>query len=138
MRDFYFLLDGDIVRDVVEYHAEGYVKVTMQQNELPPGVNAGYYRLLDGLLFLDEALKEELEAQPETELSDVTILGMEHVKMDLAVLDLKRQVATLTIEMNKKKSEIAELTQQNQILGSLLSSLQLQVLATKGGTDANV
>ncbi|WP_178023013.1 hypothetical protein [uncultured Paenibacillus sp.] len=138
MKDFYFLLDGDIVRDVIEYPHDGYVKVTLQEAELPPGVNAGYYRLQDGFLILDESLKSEIEGPPETELSDVTVLGMEHVKMDLAVLDLKRQVAALTVEMNKKKSEIAELAQQNQILGSLLSSLQLQVLATKGGTDANV
>ncbi|MNP85581.1 hypothetical protein D3C76_1853800 [compost metagenome] len=66
------------------------------------------------------------------------MLGSEHVKLDLAVLNLKRQVSSLTVEMNKKKSEITELTQQNQVLGSLLSSLQAQVLAIKGGTDVNV
>lgn len=138
MRDFYFLLDGDIIRDVIEYHADGYVKVTLKESELPPGVNAGYYRLQDGFLILDESLKEGIEDPPETEVSDVTVLGREHVKLELALLELKRQVATLNFEMNKKKLEIAELTQQNQVLGSLLSSLQLQVLATKGGTDANV
>lgn len=88
------------------------------------------FQLLDGAEYdVDES---------QSESTATNVLGAEHVKLDLSVLNLKRQVASLTIEMNKQNSEISELTKQNQVLGSLLSSLQAQVLAIKGGTDVNV
>lgn len=137
MKDFYFLLDGDIIKDVVEYQVTGYVLVTIQDS-LPPGVNAGYYRLVDGFITLDEALKEQIDKPTDVSPTGVDVLGMEYVKLDLALLNLKRQVASLTSEMTKKNTEIAGLTEDNKVLGSLLSSLQAQVLAIKGGTDVNV
>ncbi len=63
MKDFYFLLDGDIIHDVVEYPNEGYVKATLDQTHLPAGINAGYYRLSGNTYTLDETLKAQIDSQ---------------------------------------------------------------------------
>lgn len=61
MKDFYFLLEGNIIRDVIEFAHPGYVKITLNQTHLPAGINAGYYRMIDGQYLLDEQLKQEIE-----------------------------------------------------------------------------
>ncbi|MBP1907070.1 uncharacterized protein YqfB (UPF0267 family) [Paenibacillus turicensis] len=76
--------------------------------------------------------------EPEKELTETDVIGIQHVKLQLTVLEMKKQLETLIADSEKKTAEIIELTTQNQVLGSLLSSLKLQVLAMKGGNDASV
>ncbi|WDQ31518.1 hypothetical protein PTQ21_24445 [Paenibacillus marchantiae] len=61
MTKFYFQLDGDIIRDVITYQHEGYTEAELENTFLPVGINAGYYRLKDGVPVLDQALKEEAD-----------------------------------------------------------------------------
>lgn len=61
MTKFYFKLDNDIIRDVIEFPYQGYTEVEVNLVYLPVGVNAGYYRLQDGLPVLDQALKDEAD-----------------------------------------------------------------------------
>jgi hypothetical protein len=58
MKKFYFQLDGDIITDAIEYPHEGYVESELDATHLPPGINAGYFRFIDGDFVLDENLKE--------------------------------------------------------------------------------
>jgi hypothetical protein len=44
MKKFYFLLDGDIITDAIEYAVDGYIEVELNQTHLPAGINGGYYR----------------------------------------------------------------------------------------------
>ncbi|MGP3788156.1 hypothetical protein [Paenibacillus sp. 1A_MP2] len=61
MSKFYFQLDGDIIRDAITYPYEGYTEVELDTTYLPAGINAGYYRLQDGVPVLDQALKDEVD-----------------------------------------------------------------------------
>ena len=56
MKKFYFLLDGDIITDAIEYEVEGYTEVELEQTHLPAGINAGYYRWTGTAYEKDEAL----------------------------------------------------------------------------------
>lgn len=58
---FYFQIDGDIIRDAITYPYEGYTDVELDTTHLPAGINAGYYRLQDGVPMLDQALKDEVD-----------------------------------------------------------------------------
>ncbi|WFR60880.1 hypothetical protein P9222_20335 [Paenibacillus amylolyticus] len=58
---FYFRVDGDIIRDAITYSHEGYTEVEIDTTHLPVGINAGYYRLQDGVPVLDQALKDETD-----------------------------------------------------------------------------
>ncbi|PZT54129.1 hypothetical protein [Paenibacillus silvae] len=58
---FYFQLDGDIIRDAITYPYDGYTEVDLDTTYLPAGINAGYYRLQDGVPVLDLTLKEEVD-----------------------------------------------------------------------------
>lgn len=59
-RTFYLLLSGDIIRDIITYPYDGYVETELEF-PLPVGINAGYYRLQDGVPVLDQALKDEVD-----------------------------------------------------------------------------
>ncbi|MGE6576262.1 hypothetical protein ACQKFM_15200 [Paenibacillus xylanexedens] len=61
MTKFYFQLDGNIIRDALEFLHEGYTEVELDTTHLPAGINAGYYRLQDGVPVLDPALKDEVD-----------------------------------------------------------------------------
>lgn len=115
----------------------GCLQLEYGQYALEFSMCGGYHLNLETLQ-IEFVYPDPNQPAPMPPLSDVDVLGMEHVKLDLTVLDLKRQLASLTDEVTKKSAEVAELTIQNQVLGSLLSSLNLQVLAIKGGTDASV
>ena len=56
MKKFYFLLDGDIITDAIDYEVEGYVEVELNQTHLPAGINGGYYRLNGTHYAKDETL----------------------------------------------------------------------------------
>ena len=58
MKKFYFLLDGNIIIDAIDYEVAGYTEVELDQLSLPPGINGRYYRLIDDEFVFDEALKE--------------------------------------------------------------------------------
>lgn len=59
MSTFYLQLTEDnIITDVIEYPVEGYVQVEITQ-VLPAGINAGWYRWIDGDYVLDEDRKSE-------------------------------------------------------------------------------
>nr|WP_154957426.1 hypothetical protein [Paenibacillus xylanexedens] len=58
---FYLQLDGDIIRDAITYPYDGYTEVDLDTTHLPAGINAGYYRLQDGVPVLDQALKDEVD-----------------------------------------------------------------------------
>jgi hypothetical protein len=77
--------------------------------------------------------------EPDTEeLNETDVIAIQHVKLELIVLEMKKQLTALIKDNEKKTAEIIELTTQNKVLGSLLSSLQVQVLTMKGGADASV
>lgn len=56
MKDFYFKLNGTVITDAIDYPYEGYAKATLTENQLPAGINAGYYNLVSGAYVRDEAL----------------------------------------------------------------------------------
>ncbi|CAM3358750.1 hypothetical protein HP548_02905 [Paenibacillus taichungensis] len=58
---FYFQLDGNVIRDAITYPYDGYTEVELDATHLPAGINAGYYRLQDGALVLDQALKDKVD-----------------------------------------------------------------------------
>jgi len=56
MKKFYFLLDGDIITDAIDYQVSGYVEVELDQTHLPAGINGGYYRFNGTHYAKDETL----------------------------------------------------------------------------------
>ena len=56
MKKFYFLLDGDIITDAIDYQVGGYVEVELNQTHLPAGINGGYYRFNGTNYAKDETL----------------------------------------------------------------------------------
>jgi hypothetical protein len=56
MKTFYFLLDGDIITDAIEYMVDGYTEVQLDQTHLPAGINGGYYRWNGTTYERDEAI----------------------------------------------------------------------------------
>ena len=56
MKDFYFKLSGTVITDVIDYPYEGYTKATLSENQLPSGINAGYYNFINGAFVRDETL----------------------------------------------------------------------------------
>jgi hypothetical protein len=56
MKKFYFLLDGDIITDAIEYAVDGYIEVELNKTHLPAGINGGYYRWTGSAYQKDEAL----------------------------------------------------------------------------------
>lgn len=91
-----------------------------------------------GLHFKDGQLVWVYTDEPEKELTETDVIALQHVKLELGVLEMKNQLTALIADNEKKSAEIIDLTTQNKVLGSLLSSLQVQVLTMKGGADASV
>jgi len=56
MKKFYFLLDGDIITDAIDYAVDGYIEVELNQTHLPAGINGGYYRWTGSAYQKDEVL----------------------------------------------------------------------------------
>ncbi|RUS47573.1 hypothetical protein [Cohnella sp. AR92] len=61
MRTFYFQLDGNIIRDAIEYPFDGYTAVQLEVTHLPAGINAGYYRWNGTAYLIDEELRAQIE-----------------------------------------------------------------------------
>lgn len=58
----YFLLDGDIIRDAIQYEVDGYTRVELDVEFLPAGINGGWYRW-DGIQYIfDQELYETAHA----------------------------------------------------------------------------
>ncbi|MFS0858343.1 hypothetical protein [Paenibacillus taichungensis] len=108
---FYVQLDGDIIRDVIQYEHGGYQPVELS-TPLPIGINAGYYRLQDGVPVLDQALKDE--ADKASRPADY--------------LELEQRLAAAEAE-NKK---LAEESNTNQLALMELHMLVLSVLPDEG------
>lgn len=77
-------------------------------------------------------------APQERPLSDIDILAAQLIKLELILMDIKKQVSVLGYELVGKELSILDLTMQNRALGTSQSALELQVLAIKGGQDAGV
>lgn len=93
MSKFYFQLDGDIIRDVITYPYDGYTEVELDTTYLPAGINAGYYRLEDGVPVLDQTLKTVILSTnvPEdyVELkARLSAAEVETAALNLAIIDL--------------------------------------------------
>ncbi|WP_427050365.1 hypothetical protein [Paenibacillus sp. TC-CSREp1] len=94
----YFQLDGDIIRDAITYPHDGYTEVELDLTHLPAGINAGYYRLQDGIPVLDSALKSAADAasRPSDYAELETRLAAseaETAALNLAVIDLWETIA---------------------------------------------
>lgn len=59
MKKFYFKLSGDIITDAIDYPHAGYTEVELDETHLPSGINAGYYRLQNGVYAVDDILYSE-------------------------------------------------------------------------------
>lgn len=95
---FYLLLDGDIIRDAITYQYDGYTEVEFDTMHLPVGINAGYYRLQDGVPVLDTALRDEVLSAniPEDYAELKTRLSAaeeETAALNLAIIDLWETIA---------------------------------------------
>lgn len=108
---FYVQLDGEVIRDVIQYEHEGYQPVELS-TPLPLGINAGYYRLQDGVPVLDQALKDE---------ADKAMRPADYV-------ELERRLSASEAE-NKK---LAEESNANQLALMELHMLVLSVLPHEG------
>lgn len=64
MKKWYLKLDGDIVRDIIEYPYGTYVEVELpEEYVLPTGILGGYYRW-DGASFVfDQDLKNQFDEE---------------------------------------------------------------------------
>ncbi|UPK42464.1 hypothetical protein [Paenibacillus pabuli] len=95
---FYVQLDGDVIRDIIEFPHEGYQEVDIP-TPLPIGINAGYYRWQDGKAVLDESLKSDSEqgtpVEGLTELEKrVSATEAEAASLNLAIIDIWETIAT--------------------------------------------
>lgn len=90
MSIFYFKLDDDIIRDVIEYEHEGYTQVELPMTHLPAGINAGHYRWDGNTYTVDTALKREVEwsgVNPLQEIVDQLLIDN---------INMQQQIDTLT------------------------------------------
>ncbi|WP_339241418.1 hypothetical protein MKX40_10675 [Paenibacillus sp. FSL R5-0517] len=108
---FYLQLDGDIIRDVIQYEHEGYQPAELS-TPLPIGINAGYYRLQDGVPVLDQALKDE---------ADKASRPADYV-------ELERRLA----ESESRNEQLAAESNANQLALMELHMLVLSVLPDEG------
>jgi hypothetical protein len=44
MKSYWFRLDGDIITDAIEYEHHELIRVELPDQQLPPGINGGWYR----------------------------------------------------------------------------------------------
>ena len=68
MKDFYFKLNGTVIVDAIDYPYEGYTKVTLAENQLPAGINGGWYT------WNGTAYVEDLSKKPKTQMEELTLL----------------------------------------------------------------
>lgn len=112
MTTFYLQLDGNIIRDVITYPYDGYTEVELDTTYLPAGINAGYYRLEDGVPVLDQALKDE---------ADKASRPADYVELE------RRLAASEALNM-----QLAEESNANQLALMELHMLVLSVLPDEG------
>ncbi|WP_339307699.1 hypothetical protein [Paenibacillus sp. FSL R5-0519] len=96
---FYVQVDGDIIRDVIQYEHEGYQPVELP-TPLPIGINAGFYRLQDGVPVLDQALKDE---------ADKASRPIEYVELEQRLATSEAETAQLKVESNANQLALMEL-----------------------------
>ncbi|WP_127549661.1 hypothetical protein [Paenibacillus amylolyticus] len=96
---FYLQLDGDIIRDVIQYEHEGYQPAELS-TPLPIGINAGYYRLQDGVPVLDQALKDE---------TDKANKPIEYVELERRLAASEASYEQLASESNANQLALMEL-----------------------------
>lgn len=74
MNTFYIKLDDqNIVRDVLSYPNDNYIKIT--NTELPEGSYAGYYRYINNQFILDDILFYEYLESIENEECKIELLN---------------------------------------------------------------
>ncbi|UPK45775.1 hypothetical protein [Paenibacillus pabuli] len=96
---FYIKLDGDIIRDIIEYPYQGYQEVEIP-TPLPIGINGGYYRWQDGQAVLDQALKDEV---------DKASRPIEYVELEQRLAASEAETAQLKVESNANQLALMEL-----------------------------
>lgn len=86
---YYFKVDeNDIIQDVITFAHEGYKEVDTEKDELPVGINAGYYKLNGNTLEIVSELKESIEKAANPESADIQQLKTEVALMQAALDDL--------------------------------------------------
>ena len=120
MKDFYFLLNGDIIVDAIEYPVDGYVKVSMNQTHLPPGINAGYYRLQNDEYLLDEELKAQIDEKS-------TVPGVDRLEQTLAQVLLYANVALDEVQRTQALTFLEH--------AQLIADLKSRVEGLEGGVS---
>lgn len=61
MKNWYFQIDaGNIITDVISTPHEGYVEVSLEDETMPVGINAGCFRLIDGAYVKDQELYDAI------------------------------------------------------------------------------
>ncbi|WFR64215.1 hypothetical protein P9222_08580 [Paenibacillus amylolyticus] len=95
---FYFQLDGSIIRDVLTFPYEGYEEYELDKTHLPAGINAGYYRLQDGVLVLDQGLKEEVDKASRL---------VDYVELEQRLTAAQSQLAQENAELRQAVSELS-------------------------------
>ncbi|WP_339166099.1 hypothetical protein MKX75_16870 [Paenibacillus sp. FSL R5-0341] len=98
MPKFYLQLDGDIIRDVITYPHKGYTEVELEKTFLPTGINAGYYRLQDGVPVLDQVLKDE---------ADKASRPADYVELEQRLTAAQSQLAQENAELRQAVSELS-------------------------------
>ncbi len=90
MKDWYFKLEADIIRDVIDYPHEGYILVQLPDTHMPAGINSGDYRwdgtnysLIVPTVTLDEYKQNKINELKSIETNKLSTfkssaLGSEH------------------------------------------------------------
>ncbi|MNW49254.1 hypothetical protein D3C74_266650 [compost metagenome] len=157
---YYDTLTGEVLIDVGEH--SGFVRETTKDEDfsayavlaervpesvgliqLEYGAYALEFRTCNGYKVNTETLELEFSypdpsAPQEQPLNEVDIVAAQLIKLELLLMDIKKQVSVLGYELVGKELSILDLIQQNRVLGSSQSALELQMLAIKGGQDASV
>jgi hypothetical protein len=56
MKSYWFLLNDDIIVDAIEYEHADFIKVQLPDEQLPAGINGGWYRWDGSAYHFDQAL----------------------------------------------------------------------------------
>lgn len=91
------------------------------------------YELLDGAEW-DTPSQTDMDAVK----SDLSLMINENIKREIDGLDLKQQNNVLGGELVKRELQIADLNMQLQALGSMVSGIELRLLAKINGREAGL
>jgi hypothetical protein len=80
-KTFYILLDGNIIRDVIETPYKDYIEAQLPF-PLPIGINGGWYRWDGDTAVADETLKPETELEQRVKtLQEENLMTLEAIAM---------------------------------------------------------